>query len=272
MKNLHKKSFGLAVILASAGLAALAGCSLYFGDSSSSGWSYCGSDGYYSCDGNDNCTLVSATCPSGNGYSCGSNADCSAGCYCDNGTCTEGGFCGSNADCGSGYQCDTTRASCEPIPGCGSDADCGAGSTCDTSTGVCSAQCTCTTDASAVAQGWGWCDNGICALGTDPNGDCTSAVTCNTIMPTCPEHEVPLSLNGCWTGVCGQIASCAAAPDCTRREFQDDCSADPSCIATFTGIDCVDSSGSACTAGDANCTCASYEFASCVDGSGAGSN
>jgi Cys-rich repeat protein len=273
MNNLKTKSFGIAVVVASAALAGMAGCELYFGDSSSSsGWSYCGSDGEYQCDGNDNCTLVSSTCTSQTGESCGSNADCAAGCYCSGGTCTEGGFCGSNADCGSGYTCDPTRSSCEPVgsgsSGCGSNADCGSGGVCDTTTGACSA-CTCSTDQQAIDQGYGWCDNGVCETGTDPNGACTGAITCNDKPPVCAEHEVPLILNGCYTGVCGQIGACTAAPACSERQHADDCAADPNCNAVSTGIDCTTPNGAACQAGDANCTCASFEFSSCEDkGSG----
>src|ERR1700691_2303684 len=118
MKNVNQKSFGIAMMVATvAVLGVMAGCGLYFGDQSQSGWNYCGSDGYYQCDSNDNCQRTSTTCPSGGtGYTCGSNADCAAGCYCSNGECTEGGFCGSDSDCGSGYTCDTTRSSCEPTP------------------------------------------------------------------------------------------------------------------------------------------------------------
>jgi len=125
----------LALLTAFAALGTLAGCELYFGSDNNGGnWSYCGPDGQYQCSGNS-CHWVGSTCTnpgsgsggqgsgsgSGSGYECTSNTDCAAGCYCQNGVCTEGGFCTQNSDCGPGYICDTNRSSC--VPGCGSDAD-----------------------------------------------------------------------------------------------------------------------------------------------------
>src|SRR5438445_12663294 len=79
-----KLSFALLV----ASVATLAGCDLYFGnghDGHGDGgkWNYCGSDGYYTCDG-DNCEWQGATCPAGvgggsstaggSGYECHANS------------------------------------------------------------------------------------------------------------------------------------------------------------------------------------------------------
>lgn len=261
-----KKPFGPAMLLASTLIGVMAGCGLYFGNqgNGNGSWNYCGSNGYYQCDGNDNCTQVATTCPSGNGYSCNTSADCAAGCYCNNGECTEGGFCGSNGDCGSGYHCDTARSSCEP--GCGNNADCPAGETCDSS-----GQC--------VKSGCG--SNGDCPAGEtcSPRGQCVAqgqclpaAVTCNLKQPHCPEHEVPTTVNGCWTGECEAISSCPQVPDCTLREYQDDCQVDTACQVVVNGIDCTTSTGAACQAGEAGCTCKSFVFASCEDkGAGSGS-
>nr|HEX4312702.1 hypothetical protein [Kofleriaceae bacterium] len=267
MNTSNIKSLGVAVVLASA-LGGLAGCELYFGDHSSSGdsWAYCGSDGYYQCDGNDVCTKTSSTCPSDpTGYTCGSNTDCAAGCYCSGGTCTEGGFCGSDGDCGTGFTCDPTRSSCEPVPGCGSDADCGSGSVC--TNGTCTTSCTCTTDQQAIDQGFGWCDTSrdTCETGTDPAGDCNDAVTCNEKPPVCMEHQVPLVLNGCYTGDCRDITACEGAPACGERQFSDDCAADSQCEVVSVGHDCTKPDGTSCTAGDTDCTCASFTFSACDD-------
>jgi len=275
MKNLVN-SLGLLVAVAT--VSTLAGCDLYYQDHDSGSWSYCAADGQYSCH-NDNCTYVGPTCTdpgsgsgsagsgsgSGSGYECTSNAQCAAGCYCSNGTCTEGGFCSTNADCGPGYTCDTSRSSCEP--GCSSDSDCPQGQYCDAQNATCTASCVCSSDADAVKQGFGWCDTSrmTCMVGTDPNGSCGGAVTCSTKQPTCPSGQVPTILNGCWTGNCEAIASCDTPPSCSVINDETDCLGRADCSAVYTGIDCTKSDGSACHAGDTDCTCKSYEFNSCQD-------
>src|SRR5689334_9678152 len=108
-------------LLVAACTSLLAGCELYFGDghdhNGGGEWNYCGSDGYYTCEG-DYCEWQGSTCPAGtgsgsgtispgggSGFDCQANSDCAAGCYCANGTCEEAGFCTQDSDCGSGYQC-----------------------------------------------------------------------------------------------------------------------------------------------------------------------
>ncbi|HEY3802532.1 MAG TPA: hypothetical protein VGL61_07980 [Kofleriaceae bacterium] len=239
----------------------LAGCELYFGGDNSSGngsWSYCGTDGYYQCDSNNNCTLVSATCPpdssdggsggsvGGSGFECDSNADCSAGCYCtSSGVCEEGGFCTSDSDCGSGYFCDTSRSSCEPD---GSGSGSGSGVT----------TCSSNTDCTGSEQ---YCD---ATTGTCQTGSCAGTVTCNLGPPTCPSGEAPVIGNGCYTGTCQAIASCDAAPACGNINDEQDClNRANDCTAVYTGIDCTNSSGQSCTSGDAGCTCQSFSFDHC---------
>jgi hypothetical protein len=232
----------------------LAGCELYFGgDSSSSGsWNYCGSDGYYQCDQNNNCTLVDSTCPPGtsggdsggsggtNGYECGSNSDCAAGCYCTaQNVCEEGGFCTSDSDCGSGYFCDTTRSSCEPNP-------------------VQTTSCSSNTDCTGAEQ---YCDS---TSGTCQTGSCAGTITCNTAIPTCPSGSSPVIANGCYTGTCQVTSSCDAPPVCGDINDETDClNRANDCTAVYTGIDCTDSSGAACVSGDTGCTCASFSFDHC---------
>lgn len=272
------KSLGLLVAVAALG--ALTGCELYFGPDHGGSWSYCGADGQYSCQGND-CQWVGPTCTtgsgsamggsgsagSGSGATCTDNSMCAPGCYCDNGTCTEGGFCTQDSDCGPGYFCDVNRSSCEP--GCTSTAECPAGSACTPeaagsgTTGQCTTTCTCTTDADATAAGYGWCNNGTCDYGTDPNGSCIGDVTCATAQPTCPSGQVPTITNGCWTGNCTAYAACDAAPVCTHINDEMDCLGRTDCGATYTGINCTKPDGSACRAGDTGCTCQNFVFNSC---------
>jgi Cys-rich repeat protein len=238
-------SLGLMVALVTTSM--LAGCDLYFGshDHGSSTWNYCGSDGYYQCQG-DNCTWESASCPAttndggvGSGYECTSSTDCAAGCYCgSNGVCTEGGFCATNADCGPGYQCDTARSSCEPVPpGCQADSDCATGHSCNTATGACVAD--------------------TCA-GTPGTG-------CSTAEPKCATGEVPLidPTTDCYTGQCQAYASCSAKPVCENINDESDCLGRSDCATTYTGLNCHKPDGTACHSGDTNCTCQSFQFATC---------
>jgi hypothetical protein len=230
-------------------LSTLAGCELYFGGHGGSGggdsWNYCGSDGYYSCQG-DNCTWVSPTCPgagqgsggSGSGYECTSNTDCAAGCYCANGTCTEGGFCTADADCGPGYHCDTQRSSCEPNPpGCTKDSDCNqaGGQFCDVPTGTCT------------------------------QGSCAGAITCNLAKPTCPVGSSPLIYNGCYTGGCLATDQCSAAPVCENINEENFCLArSADCNSVYVGLNCTNTqTGQSCHDGDANCVCQSFQFDHC---------
>jgi hypothetical protein len=270
-------SLGLTVALAS--LSLLAGCELYFGghgrgDGSGGGdrWNYCGSDGYYTCEG-DNCQWASPTCPGQTGYDCKASTDCAAGCYCANGTCEEGGFCAQDSDCGSGYHCNTSRSSCEPNTTppppppktCDWDSDCPSGQYCEYDH-KCVATCTCATDAEAIAGGWGWCDEtrNTCLPGADPNGSCAGDITCTTAQPTCPAGQVAKSFDGCWTNECVDYASCDVPATCGRITDETNCmTRSTDCYSTYTGINCKKSNGTACQAGDTGCTCDSFVWAKC---------
>jgi len=269
MKNL---SLGILVALTTT----LSGCALYFGnDHGGSGdtWTYCGSDGYYSCDG-DNCEWVGSTCPDqgtgsggqGGGFECTSSSDCAAGCYCANGTCEEAGFCTTDADCGRGYTCNEDRSSCEPGgQSCTNDASCPQGSVC--TEGTCSSTCICSTDAEAAAQGYAYCDEArvTCMSGADPAGTCAGEATCNTLPPTCAAGDVPLlGADGCWNGECEAASQCAEPPSCTHINDQPSCSARSDCHAIVNGINCTKNDGTGpCQAGDTNCTCEQLIFAAC---------
>jgi hypothetical protein len=248
MKNL---SLGLAVAFATT---VLSGCALYFGNDHDNDdtWTYCGSDGYYTCDG-ENCQWVSSTCPdpgtgsgggqgSGGGFECTDSGDCAAGCYCANGICEEAGFCTQDSDCGNGYECNEDRSSCEP------------------------STCACTSDAEAAAQGYDYCDEltGSCKSGSDPAGTCAGEPTCNQLPPACAPGDVPLlGADGCWNGECEAASQCADAPSCSHINDEATCLAQAGCAESVNGINCKKSDGTACQAGDVGCSCDSYVFAAC---------
>lgn len=257
-------------ILAMLSVGTLAGCELYFGNSSTGdSWTYCGSDGYYVCSGDNNCEWAGATCPDGTGpgFACQTNADCAAGCFCQAGTCEEAGFCSTDADCAAGFHCDD-RQSCAPDT-CTSDADCAAGSFCNN--GTCETTCVCETDQQAIDGGFGHCDEtrSTCLPGTDPAGSCGGAVTCNIKPPACAEGEVPLIKDGCFTGLCKAIAQCDVTPECANLGHENDClgratGAGADCSAVYTGLNCTKSDGTACTSGSTGCTCTDFRFNSCT--------
>lgn len=243
-------SFSL--LVAAGALSTLAGCELYFGnDHSSDQWNYCGSDGFYQCNG-DNCEWVSPTCPTGtgsgtgqgsngSGFECSSNTDCAAGCYCTNGVCEEGGFCATDTDCGPGYHCDTNRSSCEPDP-----------------TNACTTDADCTTAGQFCATDTHTCTQATCAVST--------TVTCNTAAPQCPAGSVPLEYNGCYTGGCEVAATCSSPASCQYLNTEGDCTGRTDCAPTYTGLNCTHTDGSACQSGaDPDCHCESFVYASCVD-------
>ncbi|MBC7976405.1 MAG: hypothetical protein H7138_15650 [Myxococcales bacterium] len=243
-------SLGLAIGIATVSL--LAGCQLYFGDSTDR-------------DRPDRpAPLPSPVQP---GFDCDVDVQCAAGCFCDeSGKCAEGGFCGKDADCGVGFECDEARSSCIPAPGCAANDECDPGSMCDESGKGCVPTCKCTNDAEAVAQGAGWCDEarGTCMPGTDPAGACTGALTCTTAGPKCADGEVPLLKDGCYTGTCRAITACEAPPICKALQHEGDCiTRNSDCTTVYNGQGCTTPDGSACRAGDTNCSCTSFTFAAC---------
>lgn len=266
---MKKHAFTFLVALATT---TLAGCQLYFGEDDDDGaWTYCGSDGYYECNGDD-CYWRGSECPTGTepgtppGFECSEDSDCAAGCYCGNGICEEAGFCTQDSDCGNGYTCDESRSSCTPNDSCAADSDCTQGEYCNPDNLQCEATCTCTTDAEAVSGGYDYCDEsrGTCLAGVDPAGDCAGELTCNLGRPTCPAGSVALIAEGCYTGECQAIAACASAPACAAFGHEADCRA-ASCGVSYTGINCRKPDNTPCQAGDTNCTCDSYVYASCYD-------
>lgn len=257
----------------------LTGCSLYFGEGNDhedgdGSWTYCGSDGYYECQ-DENCSWVSASCPSGTapgGFECKVNEDCAAGCYCGDGVCEEAGFCTQDSDCGTGYVCNEERASCEPgtpTPTCSADSECPNGQVCDPTTQSCTATCSCTTDQEAVAQGFDFCNEwrATCMSGSDPAGTCAGEATCNMLPPTCQPGDVPLiGADGCWTGECQAENQCAEPASCSHIRDAATCGTRADCYKVMNGINChkISDPQQACNDGDTDCTCASYVFASCA--------
>ena len=242
------------VALAVAAMSLLAGCQLYFGNSGSGGGS-----------GDDVGSGGGGSGGSGSppGFKCDSSAQCAAGCFCSGGVCTEGGFCGTDKDCGSGFHCDAARSSCIPNPQCATDDQCKLGSACDPAAGACVATCACNNDADAIRQGFGWCDEArtTCMKGTDPAGACLGTLTCTAAAPACPEGQVALVKDGCFTGKCRVIGVCEAPPSCPALQHQDDCESRVSdCASLFTGHNCT---GTTCGTSDADCHCETYTFQSC---------
>jgi Cys-rich repeat protein len=256
--NKRLSSVGFVIAVAMAALFAgslLPGCQLYFGDHSN-GTGSASSPGPGGSSGSGS---------SGPGFPCSGDAQCAAGCFCADGTCAEAGFCRSDKDCGTGFVCDTARSSCKPAPTCTTSDQCAPGSECDGTT--CVATCACTSDADAIRQGFGWCDEtrNTCMIGSDPAGACLGEITCATDPPACPEGQVALRKDGCYTGQCRAITACEAAPACLALQHEDDCNArSPDCAPFFTGHNCT----GICDGSDpAACHCESYSFSYCQDSS-----
>ena len=262
------------LVLALATVFTVSGCELYFGGHGDQGdrWTYCGNDGYYVCQDN-NCEWAGARCPDDPNYTCTSDQDCAAGCFCaDNGTCEEAGFCDNDNQCPDGYTCDEARQSCVPDPTpqptpCTFEQDCQNGEVCDPATSTCTATCSCTSDADAQAQGYASCNETrqTCEPVNDA-GTCGGTSTCNIVAPACPAGEVPMIKDGCYTGVCNTIGTCDVAPTCAAYQHEADCMGGAGCTAMYTGLNCTTPNGASCTSGSsANCTCTSFEYASCRD-------
>jgi len=276
---MKKLSLGILVALTTT---VLSGCALYFGNDHEDGdsWTYCGTDGYYVCDGDD-CEWAGSSCPDpgsgsgggmGGGFECTDSADCAAGCYCANGTCEEAGFCTQDSDCGRGYVCNEERSSCEPGGAtCTNDASCPSGNIC--LEGQCTSTCVCSTDAEAASQGYDYCDESrvTCMSGDDPAGTCAGEGTCGT-RPTCAAGDVPLiGADGCWNGQCEAAGQCADAPACGHINDEPTCTGRGDCHTLVNGINCTKPDGpdpdtlpDACQAGDMNCTCEQLLFAGCA--------
>ncbi len=96
---------------------------------------------------------------------------------------------------------------------------------------------------------------------TDPGdaGLCYAPVTCAISSPACPAGTTPGILDGCYTGYCIPLADCESQPACSAITVEMTCIARTDCTPLYVGVDCMCNSG--------GCTCASWDFASCSDGS-----
>jgi hypothetical protein len=150
---------------------------------------------------------------------------------------------------------------------CGTDRECAPGCFCEN--GVCAEAGFCAADKDC---GTGFhCDipRSSCVPDVAPAGLCAAAVTCNTAAPNCGVGEVPLVKDGCYVGSCKAIATCEAAPKCGAIQHEADCfGRTTDCTAVYSGFGCTKPDGTACRVGDANCTCTSFAFASCVPKAG----
>lgn len=89
------------------------------------------------------------------------------------------------------------------------------------------------------AAGCGWLEAGLCGPVYHPGDPCF------------PTVQVDAGSSVDSSAPCGDIHDAA------------DCLARSDCGATYTGMDCTGSDGSACVASAGDCACASYVFASC---------
>jgi cysteine-rich repeat protein len=96
-----------------------------------------------------------------------------------------------------------------------------------------------------------------------PQPSCAGAITCAIASPTCAASEVPLISNGCYTGQCRAVNLCDAAPVCAAIHLESACLARSDCQGAYNGLNCRRLDGTACVAGDAQCTCESFTFAQC---------
>ena len=235
------------------------------------------------CTGGLKCDVSRNTCnPTGTPpAACQADSDCSTGFTCDTSTgqCVGQWTCQSDYDCGVGFSCQA--GVCAPAT-CDTNDNCAPGSVCPAQGASCTTTCSCLTDADAIAGGYSYCDEtrDTCMSGTNPDpGSCNGAVS-TTETPTCPAGQVPLIRDGAYTGACTPIASCDVPPPCEVLNTESDCLAQAgTCSPSYTGMDCTAPDGSACVAGESNCSCASFTYASCStdtapsggDGGGSGS-
>jgi hypothetical protein len=92
---------------------------------------------------------------------------------------------------------------------------------------------------------------------------CAGTIACTTAPPACPSGQVPGIAASCYTGTCVAVAACDTPPPCTAINDEADCAARADCTSIYDGIDCMNPMGTACHAGDTDCTCADFVFASC---------
>jgi len=262
-----KRYWILGLCLASLGLLAT-GCDLYVGDDD---YYYCDDFGCYYCD-SYGCYEDTGNPP---GWECNSNDDCAAGCYCSaSGICEEAGFCenGSNVSCPDGFVCDD-RGSCvpenPPVRGCVRDDQCPGETICNQDTGLC-VEDICVADADCE-QG-AYCDtvSGGCVTTNtcSANADCAEGFECDESRSTCvPDDGVCETADDCGQDeLCNTGTGECYVPTCDALTDETICFERADCAPIYRGNNCKDPSGAQCSAAEANCTCESFTFISCVDG------
>jgi hypothetical protein len=85
------------------------------------------------------------------------------------------------------------------------------------------------------------CVGGVCTCRRDT--DCSNEEICNHNNGTCE----------------------LAPPTCVMLTVEADCVARADCRPIYAGMNCTNAQGTTCQSGEANCTCATYSFAACVD-------
>jgi hypothetical protein len=107
--------------------------------------------------------------------------------------------------------------------------------------GACVAGTTCPQGTSCVAGSCQTCAGGVCTCQRD--NDCSANLICDHDTATCTAPPAPCT-------ALPTEAACAARVDCTPF---------------YGGMSCTNTAGSPCHSGEANCTCATYSYAACVE-------
>jgi len=97
--------------------------------------------------------------------------------------------------------------------------------------------------------------------GCSSNADCAAGCYCSS--GECVEGGFCMTDGDCGSGYTCDTGRSSCEPGCGSITDEADCIANSACQATYTGNECTDSQGKACTTGDTNCTCASFTFAGC---------
>jgi hypothetical protein len=153
-------------------------------------------------------------------------------------------------DAGGGWECD-------------SNDQCAAGCYCANGwceeTGFCDQYTTCT-------DGLTCDDRGTCVPEAEPAVTCQGDVFCDVEAPICPAGSTPAIEFGCYTGQCMDKDDCPDGAPFACSDFdglEQTCISSLICEPIYKGVNCTSNDGSACTAGDVDCTCESFEYDRC---------
>jgi hypothetical protein len=104
----------------------------------------------------------------------------------------------------------------------------------------CTVSATCAAGSSCVMGSCRPCSGGICICQRDD--ECPANQICDHSAGTCSQPP----------------------PSCSALTTEGECIARANCIPIYGGMSCTNNLGNACQSGEANCTCATYSFATCV--------